>query len=121
MSNRIVVNEGSDFVIVRHSRVFGSNPEILMEVSGDTGEIRISAPISGSDVRACTDTYAATLGQTAFAMSREPRGSVEVYVNGMIQIRGVDFEVSGSEVNWISSDFPIVAGDVVQISYVSIY
>jgi len=65
------------------------------------------------------DASSVSPGQTVFTASEDPEGSVNFVLNGMMQRAGIDFRVSGTGVDWISPDFSLSPGDLVDLQYLT--
>jgi hypothetical protein len=48
--SKVIVNEGSDFVIVHQSRVFGSDPVEAFKVSGEDGSVSVAGEAIGGEI-----------------------------------------------------------------------
>lgn len=66
-----------------------------------------------------SDSFDVSPGQTAFGLSKDHSGAVNLVLNGMIQRAGIDFSVTGSEVDWISPDFSLSPSDVIDLQYMT--
>lgn len=63
--------------------------------------------------------YNVSLGQIFFGLAETPQGPINFVVNGMIQKLGPDFTILPSGATWISSDFTLTPGDVVELQYLT--
>lgn len=64
-----------------------------------------------------TEEFIAENGQTTFKLSKIPRNGITLFVNGSEQRLLDDFQIQRDVVLWISTDFVLEAGDVIQIEY----
>jgi hypothetical protein len=55
--------------------------------------------------------------QTVFPLATLPQGGCAMAVNGALERDGVDFIRTGATVTWVSPDFDLNPGDIVQFIY----
>ena len=74
-------------------------------------------PPPGSGIRS-EELFTPTLGQTAFVLSATPADNVDLFVNHLKYVDGVDYSVSGATVTWLDVQFTLSPTDSVEIQYV---
>lgn len=83
-------------------------------------KVLVSPPLPGPVmVQFIEDPFTATLGQTLFTLSttHDTAGLNFVSVNGIVYEQGVDYLITATTVQWLNTDFSLVAGDEVLVKY----
>jgi len=63
--------------------------------------------------------YDVAPAQVFFGLNEAPLGPLSFVVNGMVQRPGHDFTVVTSGATWVSPDFGLAPGDVVELQYLT--
>jgi hypothetical protein len=108
-----VSQDGVDIVSPATSLNFTGSVTVT---DGGSGQANVEI-IGGGDAE--QESFSATAGQISFTLSETPANAatVQMFINGSKYEYGVDYNVSGTTVSYIGTDYTIQLNDVVEFWY----